>query len=321
MEKRSDSSKKTRGNKKIIVLSVLSVVVLVVGVFLFMTIKDNRMVKKADSLVAIGKFDNGIAIYDHLLTANYSDRVMEKRERALELKEANEQYELGMESLDTNDRYKAIKHFSKIPDNGDELFQKATKELENIEEASTLEIEELMENRDFEAAYEMVNNYLRVAPASSNMKDLKDTLIATEEDMKKKDALAKEEEDKKVALVKAEEEKQAKAIEDEKRSQEAKAAAAAKNKELELLKLERARIAASNVLYTYQTVVTSSGNLRAAPTLNGKVLVALPRGTEVYIVDTQVESTERTWCKVEVELHGSYYTGWISYNTMNYSLP
>ncbi|ARF16666.1 SH3 domain-containing protein [Sporosarcina ureae] len=310
MEKRSDSSKKTRGNKKIIVISVLSVVVLVVSVFLFMTIKDNRMVKKADSLVAIGKFDNGIAIYDHLLTANYSDRVMEKRERALELKEANEQYELGMESLDTNDRYKAIKHFSKIPDNRDELFQKATKELENIEEASTLEIEELMENRDFEAAYEMVNNYLRVAPASSNMKDLKDTLIATEKDMKKKDALAKEEE-----------EEQAKAIEDEKRSQEAKAAAAAKNKEIELLKLERARIAASNVLYTYQTVVTSSGNLRAAPTLNGKVLVALPRGTEVYIVDTQVESTERTWCKVEVELHGSYYTGWISYNTMNYSLP
>ncbi|WP_342536166.1 SH3 domain-containing protein [Sporosarcina sp. FSL K6-3508] len=72
---------------------------------------------------------------------------------------------------------------------------------------------------------------------------------------------------------------------------------------------------------TNQTIVTGKGNLRNAPTLNGDVITALPRGTEVYIIDTQVESAERIWCKVEVYLSNSNYVGWISYNTMNYTLP
>lgn len=67
--------------------------------------------------------------------------------------------------------------------------------------------------------------------------------------------------------------------------------------------------------------MTETDNLRAAPTLKGKLITALPRGTEVYIIETQVESASRIWCKVEAYPYNDYYVGWITYNTMNYSLP
>ena len=321
MEKRSDGSNASGGNKKKILLAVLSVLVIAAGVFYFTVVKDNNLVKQADSLVAIGKYENGIAIYDTVLMKKMSVEVMAKRDNAIDLMEATENYQQGVESLDNDDRYQAIKYFSKVPESDVKLYEKASNEITDIEDMTASEVEELIAEKDFDAAYEIVNDYLKVAPNSAKISNLKETLIATEKDVNKKNAVAKAAEDKKVAEEKSEQDKQEKAIEDARRNQEAKEIAAAKNKEIEQEELNKRHVTANNILYTYQTVVTDPGNLRAAPSLNGALLVALPRGTEVYIMDTHVENLKRTWCKVEVESYGEYYTGWISYNTMNYSLP
>lgn len=77
---------------------------------------------------------------------------------------------------------------------------------------------------------------------------------------------------------------------------------------------------ANNLPGTMQTVVSERGNLRAAPSLNAQLIIALPRGTDIYILRTKVESADRIWCEVELTHNGVYYTGWLSYNTMNYSI-
>lgn len=321
MEKRSSSSNKAGGSKNKIVLAILSVVVIVASIFLFTVIRENKTIKQADSLVAIGKYENGIAIYDTVLTKKYSDDVMAKRENAIELMEANENYEQGIESLDNNDRYKAIKYFLKVPENDKKLYEKASVELQDIENRASSDIEELIENKDFDEAYEIVNDYLKAAPGSTKINNLKETLIAAEKDVKKKNAVAKAEEDKKIAQVKSEEEKQTKAIENEARRQEAIAIATAKNKETEKWELEQARVMGVNLVNKTLYTTSKIANLRNTPTLGGNVLVVLSKGTEVYIMETHVESAKRIWCKVEAYTNSGYYVGWISYNTLNNSIP
>ena len=322
MEKRSESSNKSGGNKKKIILAVLSAVVIVAGVFLFTIIKDSRMVKQADSLVAIGKYENGIMIYDDILTKKMSVEVMGKRDNAIDLMEANENYEQGIEALDNDDRYKAIKYFLKVPENDQKLYEKASNEISDIEDMTASDAEELIADKDFIGAYKVINEHLKVAPNSSKVSNLKETLIATEKEVNKKNAVAKAEEDKKIAEVKNAEEKQAKAIEDERKSQEAKALVVAKNKETEKWELEQAKAVAGTLVGSTRYVTSDIGNLRDAPTLNGNLIDALPKGTEVYIMDTHVENIKRTWCRVDVYIYGDYhYTGWISYNTLNNSIP
>ncbi|WP_303971263.1 SH3 domain-containing protein [Sporosarcina ureae] len=321
MEKRSTSSKNAKGNKNKIILAILSVAVIAVSVFLFAVIKDNKTIKQADSLVAIGKYENGIAIYDTMLTKKYSDDVMAKRENAIELMEANENYERGIESLDHNDRYKALKYFSKVPENDTKLYEKATTELQDIEDMTAAEIEELIGDQEFDEAHDIVNAYLKAAPGSTRISTLKDTLLATEKDVTEKNAVAKAEEDQKIAQAKSEEEKQAKAVEDEKRKQEAIAIASAKSKETNKWELEQARITGANLVNKTLYTTSKIANLRDAPTLGGNVGIVLSKGTEVYILETHVESASRTWCKVRAYTNEGSYVGWISYNTMNNSIP
>ncbi|PIC95337.1 hypothetical protein CSV69_12085 [Sporosarcina sp. P26b] len=321
MEKRSTSSTNAKSNKNKIILTILSVAVIAVSVFLFTVIKDNKTIKQADSLVAIGKYENGIAIYDTVLTKKYSDDVMAKRENAIELMEANENYERGMESLDHNDRYKALKYFSKVPENDTKLYEKATTELQDIEDVTAAEIEELIGDQEFDEAHDIVNAYLKAAPGSARISNLKDTLLAIEKDVTKKNAVAKAEEDQKIAQAKSEEEKQAKAIEDEKRKQEAIAIASAKSKETGKWELEQARITGANLVNKTLYTTSKIANLRDAPTLGGNVGIVLYKGTEVYILETHVESASRTWCKVRAYTNEGSYVGWISYNTMNNSIP
>lgn len=322
MEKRSTSSTNAKGNKNKIILAILSVAVIAVSVFLFTVFKDNKTIKQADSLVAIGKYENGIAIYDTMLTKKYSDDVMAKRENAIELMEANENYERGIESLDHNDRYKALKYFSKVPENDTKLYEKATTELQDIEDVTAAEIEELIGDQEFDEAHDIVNAYLKAAPGSTRISNLKDTLLATEKDVTKKNAVAKaEEEDKKIAQAKSEEEKQTKAIEEEKRKQEAIAIASAKSKETGKWELEQARITGANLVNKTLYTTSKIANLRDAPTLGGNVGIVLYKGTEVYILETHVESASRTWCKVRAYTNEGSYVGWISYNTMNNSIP
>ena len=47
----------------------------------------NKMMEQADSLIAMGKFQEGIDIYEKMINEEYSDEIMNKRSLAIELME------------------------------------------------------------------------------------------------------------------------------------------------------------------------------------------------------------------------------------------
>ncbi|WP_099190159.1 SH3 domain-containing protein [Tepidibacter mesophilus] len=83
--------------------------------------------------------------------------------------------------------------------------------------------------------------------------------------------------------------------------------------------LNQTKYKAYDVEDTYQTIIAKNANLRVAPKLGSDVITTISEGTECYVNETKVENAERFWCKVEYyDDMGDYYTGWVSYNTMNY---
>lgn len=310
MTNRRDSSNKTAGiHKRNVLLAVFGLVIIVAGIFLLMNMQKNKQINQADALIEIGNFDGGIVIYDKILTKKYSEEIMKKRQHAIELKKAHDNYMLGVEALDADELLKAVKNFSKVPIEDKKLYEKSLDEIKRIETTIALEIQEQIDASNFDEAKEMINAYLKVEPNSSEIRDMRDAVTEAQNEMEKQLAL---EEEKLKKLEQAKEE--------ERKNKEEKAFEDARKKELAEQTEEQISHTINRILWTTQAVVTDTGNLRDAPTLKGKIIASLPRGTEVYILDTQVEPSNRIWCRVELTSDGEYYNGWISYNTMNYSL-
>ncbi len=76
--------------------------------------------------------------------------------------------------------------------------------------------------------------------------------------------------------------------------------------------LNAAKATARNITDTYQYITSSEANLRVSPSKSSAVVGTLYKGSSVYVYSTYIESASRIWCKTD--------GGWISYNTMNYSI-
>ena len=126
--------------------------------------------------------------------------------------------------------------------------------------------------------------------------------LKTEIEFAKKDAAEKAEQELAMAKAKAEQ------------------AIAAKSKQAAREKKEKeAVLTAQYLVGSYQTIVSKTGNLRAAPKLNASIVTVMPQGAECYVYETKIELVTRIWCRVEyIDDYGSRYVGWVSYNTMNY---
>ena len=296
---------KNKPNKKLIIglVSVGSLILLaVLGATLrfgLSSFQNNQNIKQADSLISMEKFEDGIAIYDQLLMKKYIPAIVSKRELAMDLMESEENLEKGTEAFDDDNKSKAIKHLSKIPENDKKRYKKALEMLEELEESAVAEIEALIDSNSLDEASKMVKDYLKLYPQSVDIQNAEQDIVSK----------------------RSEAENQAKA---EEQAQKDKAAADAKaaqasaqsqaNQATSNMKKEEARSVASYIIGTTRAITSKEANLRSSPTLNGGIHYTLSRGDRVYIQNTQVESSNRIWCYVRDE-YSNY--GWISYNTMN----
>lgn len=274
----------------------------------------NKAIEQADSLIAMGKFEEGIAMYEKMINEEYSDEIMDKRYAAIELMESEENLKKGIEAYEDGELNKAIKFLSKVSESDSQRYKKAKEELENIEEDALIDIDELINKGSLEEAEKVTDTYLKAWPKNKNIQNAKERIIAKGTEVKKQEELQEQE-----RIVQEQEriaQEQAKIAADKKREEEK--VAAAKKEENSKNSKEETQKTADSIMGTYKSIVSKQANLREAPTLDSKIVATLKRGTMVYIGDTQVESADRIWCLVYVDDEAS--SGWVSYNTMNYSI-
>lgn len=258
----------------------------IAGIFGYKTAKKNKTISQADSLVAIEKYQDGIGLYENLLSESYDKDVAARREKAVELMESKANYEKAMEFLDAQDHKGAIRYFLKVSPNDKKRYGETAQNMSEIEETLLEQIRYDFDYGNEDGAIQSLDEYLKTVPTSVAAKNLKDDLKFTQEEAKAKAKREQEEAEKKAAEE-----------------------AAALETEWE----------AYNIVDTYQTIVAKNANLRIAPKLDADVVMTIPQGAEVYIYDTKVENSERFWCQIRYyDEYGDLCNGWISYNTMNY---
>ena len=295
---------KKSGGKKVIIISIaiFSVIVITLMIFGLSYLNKENEIKQADAFVLLEKYEDGINIYDHLLSKKYSRTIMNKRTLAMELLESAENLEKGLEASEENDINKAIRYLSRVQKDDKKRYELALEELANIEKTILIDIEQLIENGAFDQASEIVNTYLKADANNIKVQNAKES----------------------IAAKKSEIEEQIK-VEEENKVEEQKIVADQAIKEAERVvietnKNEDTRRTADSIVGTYKSIIASQANMRDAPTLNSGIVTVLYSGAGVYIHDTQIESSERIWCYVSTEENGYTDYGWISYNTMNYNI-
>lgn len=296
---------KENKNILIIVAAVVSISLLIFLAFGVPVIKKGNAIKRADTFIAMGKYDDGIAIYDNILGNKYSEEIMAKRNAAIELAELEENLKKGLEAFEDDDINKAVKYLSKVPKSDEKRYNKAREILQDIENTMLAEVEELIENDDLNQATKMVNEYLKISPKSKKMQNVKDSIDAKLTSAKKQLEM---------------EEQERKKQEQDLKNKETEAVIASKNAEVAQRKMDETKNIANNLQGSYKSIIAKEANLRNAPTLKSKIITVIPRGTNVYIYNTQIESVDRIWCQVMVDVNGYPEEGWISYNTMNYNI-
>lgn len=276
--------------KKITLILAISLAFFIVagtlGVYGFNTVKRTKTLQQAEALVSMEKYKDGIIIYENMLSKKYNKSIADKRDLTIELMESKENHTKAMELFDAGEYQKSIKFFSRISKNDKKRYGETSKTLSSIEENIFQEIRDEFELGNEKDAIDRLSDYIKAVPTSVEAKNLKDELKFSMKEAKKNEEMKIEE-----AKKMAEEEEKLNAIE----------------------------CTAYSVDDTYQTIIAKNANLRVAPKLGAAVITTIPEGSECYVMETKVENAERFWCKVECyDNSGEYYTGWVSYNTMNY---
>lgn len=297
-EENHEEKKKTPKGLIMAIAGISSIILIVLIFFGVRYFNEQKMIKQADSFIAIEKFEDGIYIYDNLLSKKYSLEIINKRSAAVELMEADENLKKGVEAYEENDINRAVRHLLKVPKEDEKRYKLALEELALIESDVLAEIERLIDYEDLDEAKEVANNYLKSDPKNVKVQNVKNAIDSQQ----------------------AESEKQARM---EKENQEAEALELANKAEREAedaRKKAEARNEANNIVGSYKSIIAENANLRDTPSLKGGVILVLPRGTNVYIHETQIENEDRIWCYVSVDDYDYYESGWISYNTLNYNI-
>lgn len=287
----------------ITIFTTVALTVVVIVFFGLSTIKENKEIKQADSLVEMKKYEEGISIYDNILDKYFfeNDYLISKRDLAIELMKSDENQKI------------------EVLEEAQVASEEAVEESGDNEEDILAEVEDLIENGNLLEAENIVDTYLVEWPNSIEMKNMKDTIVAKNEEIEK------QAEEDKIIAARAEEERmieQAKAEEEDRRNEEAKAEQAKaeqdkKNKEDKKNEEDKKKDESipKDIVGSNRLITSHKANLREEPSLEGTIFRVLRKGAKVQVLDTKVENSDRTWCLVKLE--GSSEQGWISYNTMN----
>lgn len=248
-----------------------------------------KMEQQADLYKSMGEYEKAIEIYNQLIDKTHKVVYVEQKKQAEELIASRDAFEEGMEAAEQEDITLALKLLSKVPEQDEERYEEASKKMQVLGKQYLADVNQEMQNGNFDYALGMIEEYQKILPDSKTAKDLKVKIIQKKTEYE---------------------------------NQQLAQAEARKAESDKKVRLTETKIDAQNIIGTYQTVVTAEANIRSAPRIGDNIIAKLYQGAELYILDTKVESASRIWCKVRFydSWYGDYYEGWVSYNTMNYSL-
>ena len=317
LESEAKNEKKSNNKKMKILVGLASAILIIAVVFAISYTSRARAIEKADALISIEKYDEGIAIYDKLLSRKYSESLMNKRSAAVEIKEADENLKIGLESYEKGDINKAVRLLNRVPREDEKRYKLASEELRNIEETVLIDVNQLIEDGDLDGANQIVNNYLKADSKNIKIQNAKEAIRFKKSEIAKKDKTTEgdqEDQDDQENQDDQEKQEDIDTREDKKTELEDKKQDKKENKNTNVKEL------ANNIVGTYQSIVAGKANLRDGSSLSSTIVSVLRSGDEVYIHDTYIESSERIWCYVSTQKNGYTESGWISYNTMNYNI-
>ncbi|WP_164845504.1 SH3 domain-containing protein [Anaerosphaera multitolerans] len=273
---------------KVIYRSIIALLLVVVLIFAFQISKSllsNRDISNAKTLISQGKYEDALKVLNKIENEKLQDEVQAEIEKTQKLMESQRYFDLG-NSLILQDKYiEAIKNFNKVSSEDSINFASSQDKIEELEKIILNKANTEYTNGNYEKALSMVNEYLAAVPESANATNLKNQIIGTQSEEEK----TEEEELISGSLIDEE------AVElDKNRAEMTKKAEA--------------------LLNTFQKVVAEKANLRAEPSTDAKIITVLPTDSDLYIQETQIEGSERIWCKVEAEdaKTGEIFHGWIS---------
>ena len=299
---KNNNKKSSNRGTLIAIFATVALTIVVIVFFGLSTIKENKEIKQADSLVEMKKYEEGISIYDSILDKYFfeNDYLVSKRDLAVELMKS-----------DKNQKAEDLEE-------AQVASEEAVEESDDNEEEVLAELEDLIESGNLLEAESIVDTYLVEWPNSIEMKNMKDSIVAKNEEIEK------QAEEDKIIAARAEEERmiqQAKAEEDrrneEAKAEQAKAEQDKKNKEAKKNEEDKKKDESipKDIVGSNRSITSHKANLREEPNLEGTIFRVLRKGAKVQVLDTKVENSDRTWCLVKLE--GSSEQGWVSYNTMN----
>lgn len=246
-----------------------------------------RTLKQADELKEAGEYEEAVRLYRKLNTEKPSEEISGKIEETGLLAESKEAYLAGEESLESGNYIPALHSFQQVLPDDEHYYKAAQDEIAALEVKIIGRSKKLIEKGHQKEALSLLDSYLTAVPESAEAMNLKKSILNPEQ-IGEKDAREIEE-----------------ARSREEREEELQGNGGKDRSDMAEL--------ASNLLHSYQTIVTYEANLRDGPSLDSKILGVLAKGSDVYVYDTLIEGTERVWCHVEViNPEGTITEGWVS---------
>lgn len=249
----------------------------------------SKIKEQAELYKSMGEYEKALEVYNQLIDKTHKVVYVEQKKQIEELIVSQDNFEKGMKAAEEEDITLALKLLSKVSERDKERYEEASKKMQILGKQYLADVDKELQSGNFDYASELIEDYQKILPDSKTAKELKMQII------EKKTAY----ENQKVAQ-----------------------AAAQKAESDKKVRLTETKIDAEKIIGTFQTVVTEEANIRSAPRIGDNIIAKLKQGAELYILDTKVESASRIWCKVRFydPWYSDYYEGWVSYNTMNYSL-
>ncbi len=191
---------------KIAITTIIALFALIFGIFGFLIVQRMQAIEKANTLILMEQYKEGIDLYEKLLSQKYDITILEKRNKAIEQLESKTNYEKAISFYEDGNYNKAIIYFAKISKNDKKRYSNATEYITEIDKQIVSQIKDEFEYGKENYALNLLNDYIEDFPNSMLAKNLK-----TEIEFAKKDAVAKAEQELAMAKAKAEQDLAAKA--------------------------------------------------------------------------------------------------------------
>lgn len=283
----SPKKSKSFSGKKVFFTIVFIIFLSIVSLFIINIAKTSRNESKIDDakgLASSGEYREALKMYTEATKDKMSPENLNEIEKLKKLVASDEFFQKGQQLFEEKDYIDSAYNFKKVIQEDEKNYKLAQDKLLSIENIILEEVKSSYQ-KDKTDALLLLNSYLNVVPESAKASTLKREIeSANNLDVQKSENLRE-------SFEKEENEKDS-------------AEMAKKSYEL---------------LHTYRNVATDKANLRNEPSVDSDIIKVLDKGTELYVLETKIEQSERIWCYVEVKnaISQENLRGWISNKTLN----